>query len=310
MHRVMSFVVSMGLALAPSLVQAQGSSQGEQKAAGKAAVASPQAARSIQFKKKDAVIGRTDELTSHFEMRLDFAFGAQGAEEPTKIESTNGEDSRQTQTVLAARGRIIDKVKVAYGDRIEFGEEDGKEERTVSPVSGKTYLAEAKKGRIVVTNARGKAVPKEEADLVTKDLPELGKLDPLEEAIPETPLEVGAPLERFSLALADYLKRDSDPDTEVRDTQVHLAEIRQGPRGLTGILAIEATFVVRIDDTPFTLTIPLKGTMPVLAEGAEVLEIALSGPVNMVLDPELKKLGLQVTGQGEMKILVTSRPLP
>ncbi|MFP2925948.1 hypothetical protein ACLESO_12165 [Pyxidicoccus sp. 3LG] len=293
MHRVLSFVVSVGLALAPSGVLAQ-------------AKAGPKV---LQLQKKEPRVGDVEQVDMNTEMRM--AFDITGPEmEAEALEMSSTEVSNYTLTVLAARKRIIEQVKITFRDAGEVSVEGGQSTRTPSPVHGKSYLAGMTRGRLVVTDANGKAVSKEEAAVVKDLLPALGKVDPLEAALPDTPIKVGDSLARFAKALQDETLAQDDPSAQVRDTRVRLAEVVQEARGPVGIFDVTTTFVIKASaESPFEMTIPLEGKMSLLADGAKLRDFSLSGPVKLVLTKELRAQGLKAEGEGAMKLLMTDPTL-
>ncbi|WAM27371.1 hypothetical protein [Myxococcus sp. NMCA1] len=297
MHRVYPFVVSLGLSLAPLAAHATA------PAAPVAEVKAP----TIQFKQMNARVGYQEELDNAVDMRLALDLRASDMDKPMSVAMSVTSSSRHTVTVLAAKGTVVSKVKMAFGDVGEVAEEQGKVQRKASPISGKTYLAEWKKARVVITDAKGKPVPKEEEAEVTKHLPELGKPDRLESAFPKKPLAVGATLDGFSDALAKQIVDEQDDDTRVTQTRARLVEVRQDPRGAVGIFDVAMTVSRQEINAPFLMTIPLQGQMSVLAEGIQLLELTLSGPVKVELTDDAVEQGFEARGEGAMRLRLTGR---
>src|SRR5689334_2823608 len=96
-HRIGSFIVAVGLLLAPSTVRAEG--EAERKG------------QTFQVVKKGAAVGDVDVTVSQMEMRLRLVVRGPDAE-PEEIELSNVTSDRYTQTVLAARKGLIERVKV------------------------------------------------------------------------------------------------------------------------------------------------------------------------------------------------------
>jgi hypothetical protein len=295
MHRISSFIVAVGLLLAPSVVGAQVGAQEEDA----------RKEQSLQLKKRQPAVGDVDTVDMQVLMRMDFELSGPELEpEPLKMSSTTA--NRFTTTVLAARKGIVDRVKVAYGDAFDETVEDGKTEREVSPVSGKTYLAGMTKGRLVVTDEAGKPVSKEEQAAAEEYLPELGKADPLEAALPDKPIRVGDSLDRFAQVLTKEVLQNGGSSTRCRGTRVRLSEITQDAQGLVGIFSVSTMMTIKQAGSPIVLTIPLEGRLSVLAEGARVLEFSLAGPVQVAMTEAMRKEGVTVKGEGEMKLRMTS----
>ncbi|MFP2958640.1 hypothetical protein ACLEPN_12515 [Myxococcus sp. 1LA] len=299
MHRVSSFVVSLGLLLAPLAADAA--------APAAPAPASEEKAPSIQFKQVNARVGAQEELDNAVDMRLALDLRASDMDKPMAVSMSVTSSSRHTVTVLAAKGAVVSKVKMAFGDVGEVAEEQGEVQRKASPISGKTYLAELKKERLVITDAKGKPVSQEEEAEVKKHLPELGRPDRLEAAFPKTPLAVGASLEGFSDALAKQLVDEQGDGTRVTQTRATLVEVRQEPRGAVGIFDVAMTVSREEANAPVLMTIPLQGKMSVLAEGIQLLELTLSGPVKVALTEDAVQAGFEARGEGAMRLRLTGK---
>ncbi|WIG94892.1 hypothetical protein [Myxococcus sp. SDU36] len=297
MHRVYPFVVSLGLSLAPLAAHAQAPG----------APAAEVKAPTIQFKQVKARVGDQEELDNAVDMRLALDLRAADMDKPMSVAMSVTSSSRHTVTVLAAKGNIVSKVKLAFGDVGEVAEEQGEVQRKASPISRKTYLAEWKKARVVITDAKGTPVSKEEADEVTKHLPELGRPDRLEAAFPKQPLAVGATLDGFSDALAKQIVDEQGDDTRVTQTRARLVEVRQESRGAVGIFDVAMTVSRQERNAPFLMTIPLQGQMSVLAEGIQLLELTLSGPVKVALTDDAVEQGFEARGEGAMRLRLTGR---
>ncbi|WP_164008591.1 hypothetical protein [Pyxidicoccus trucidator] len=290
MHRLVSSIVIVGLALAPSIVSAQAGDGLK--------------GQTFQLKKKAPAVGDVETVALGLEMRLDFVLsGPDMDSEPLELSNTSS--SNYSMTVLAARKGLLERVKVVYGDMYEDAVEEGKKERTVSPVNGKTYVAGLEKGRMVVTTEDGKPVSPEELAAIKENLPELGKVDALEAALPDKPLRVGDSLDRFAKVLTKEVLQPDDPAARFTGTRVRLSEIVQDARGAVGIFSVSTTMTVQEKDSPVTVTIPLEGKMSLLAEGARMFGFSLAGPASVGLSKELRAAGISVAGEGGMKLTVT-----
>ncbi|WP_426756916.1 hypothetical protein [Myxococcus sp. Y35] len=298
MHRVFPFVVSMGLSLAPLAARAQAEG-----------VARPAAARpaSIQFKRSNARVGSAREVDSAVNMRLALDLRSDDIPEPLSVEMLVTTTSRHTVTTVAARGNVINKVKMAFGDVSEVSQEKGETQRKVSPISGKTYLAELKKGQLVITDAAGNPASKAELQEVQEHLPELGKPDLMEATFAGKSFVVGSTVDGFSGLLGQQMVGDQGDDTQVTHTRAQLVEVRQAPEGTVGVFDVSMTMSRREADAPFLMTIPLKGQMSVLANGIQLLELTLSGPVQLTLTEDEAAQGIQGKGEGEMRLRLSNR---
>ncbi|AKQ69229.1 hypothetical protein A176_006141 [Myxococcus hansupus] len=283
MHRVIPFVVSMGLLLAPLAARAQ--------------------APTIQFKRGDLRVGSANVTENAVDLRLALDLRAKDMAEPLKVAVSASSTQRYTTTVLAAKGQVAHKVRVAFDDVVEVSQQQGESQRKVSPVSGKTYVAELRKEGLTITQASGKPVPEGEQAEVKKSLPKLGKPDEMAAAFPSTPMAVGATLDGFSDALARQLVDDSsEKTTRVTEARAKLVEIRQESHGLAGVFDVSMSLSREDASTPIVTTIPLKGQMTVLAKGVRLLDLTLSGPVAVALTEDAVEHGFQGKGDGEMRL--------
>ncbi|GHG98481.1 hypothetical protein [Comamonas sp. JC664] len=289
MHRVIPFVVSLGLLLAPL---AWGAEQ----------------APVIQFKRGEHRVGSATATESVVNLRLALELLAKDMDAPLSVSLAMKTAQGYTATVLAAKGNVIHKVRMAFDDVVEEVQEKGVPQRKVSPLSGKVFVAELRKGTLTVTDPAGKPVPQGVLDEVKKHLPELGKPDAMEAAYPAKPLAVGAVLEGFTDALAQKMVEDpGENNTRITGTRARLVEIRQEPRGAVGVFDVTMTMTREDSGAPIVMTIPLKGQMSVLAQGMQVLALTLSGPVKVSLTEDAVSHGFQGKGDGEMQLRMGTR---
>ncbi len=289
MHRVIPFVVSLGLLLAPL-------AWGAEQAPG------------IQFKPAAHRVGSAMATENVVDMRLALELLAKDMDAPLSVALSMKSTHGYTATVLAAKGNVIHKVRMAFDDVVEEVLEKDVPQRKVSPLSGKRFVAELRKGKLTVTDPAGKPVPQDVQDEVKKHLPELGNPDAMEAAFPAKPLAVGAVLEGFTDALAQKMVEDpGENNTRITGTRARLREIRQEPRGAVGVFDVSMTLSREDSGTPIVMTIPMKGEMSVLAQGMQVLELKLSGPVKVSLTEDAVAHGFQGKGGGEMQLRMGTR---
>lgn len=283
MHRVIPFVVSMGLLLAPLAARAQ--------------------APTIQFKRTDYRVGSANVTESAVDLRLSLDLRAKDMAEPLKVEVSASSTHGYTTTLLAAKGHVAHKVRVAFDEVVEVSQQQGNTQRKVSPLSGKTYVAELRKDGLTITQASAKPVAQEEQSEVKKYLPKLGKPDEMAAAFPSKPMAVGATLDGFTDALARQLVDDSsEKTTRVTEARAKLVEIREEPHGVVGVFDVSMSLSREDASTPIVTTIPLKGQMSVLAKGIRLVDLTLSGPVAVTLSEDAVEQGFQGKGGGEMRL--------
>ncbi|MCP3165117.1 hypothetical protein [Myxococcus qinghaiensis] len=268
--------------------------------------------RGVRFTKKDAVVGEAEEQRLRLEMTQDFQVtGPEMEPEPISLSSTMLQT--QVTTTLAAKGRIVTRRKIVYGDVVDVTKDgDGKETREVSAVNGKSYLGEFKKGTLVVTDLQGKPVTKQVRDTVLTDLEGLGEEDPIVAAFPEAPLQIGDSVDRVAKAFEASLQKGGGPDgVKFKDTRIQLSEIRHEARGPVGVFAVSTTLEVPADEeSPVSMSVTYQGTMNILAAGTLLLSFSMAGPLTLTPAPELYQQGMRIEGKGDSRLVLTTRVLP
>ncbi len=256
----------------------------------------------LTFKAKAPAVGDKveEKETSDTKMTMDVDAGGK----KQTIEMTMVESMVKKTEVLAVDGKAITKAKLTYVEKKKTETEGGKEKKKPkSPIEGKTYILESKDGKTLVTDEKGKKVPKDEEDAVLKGNRAFGKPDPVLTGLPDKAIKVGDKVEKLAKALEEHFKNmdESKDPLEVTDVEVKLESIDKD--GETGVFAIQLTMASpKTSKEPFALKIPLKGTMKVRAKDGFTTEVALKGPLTMEgNDPKFK-----LSAKGDMKITVTN----
>lgn len=292
MRHMWSWVVVMGWVVSPVALGAE-----------------PEA-RTIRFTQKAPVVGEREEHQTRMEMGFDFKATVPN-QEPIPIVANTSMVESEVYTVLAVKGRAVTRTQVAYGEMEEVKMVDGKEQRAPSPVSKKTYVAEFKKGVIVVTSPQGKPVSAEEEKKVRAGLSSLGRPDPLAAAFPTKPIQVGDNLEDLAEAYEEELQRTASEGMSYTETRIQLTEIREDARGLMGVLGVSTRLVATDgEESPVSMEIRAEGAIHVLAQGTVITEMSLGGPVKLIPMAALLERGMEVQGKGDMRVFITSKPLP
>ncbi|MCK8503667.1 hypothetical protein [Myxococcus fulvus] len=267
-------------------------------------------ARALSFTRQDAVVGRAEEVRMGMTMQQDFYITAPFME-PEPIDVSTEMFQAQVFTPLEVKGPLVTKAKLAYGDVVDVMKDpQGRQKRQVTVVHQKTYVGEARAGRVEVTDANGQPVPPEEAELVRKDLDGLGAEDPIAAAFPRGPVKVGAKLDGVARAFEKLLRKGNPASVKFRKTRVQLQEIHEDPRGLVGLFLVSTTMELAPDEqNPMTTTIAYQGTMHVLGEGTELTAFNLQGPVVYTPIPAMKAKGMQVKGKGDSVLFFSVQPV-
>lgn len=268
-------------------------------AAASARTASATDRGAVTFTRKPPKVGvKREELSV---MKMSFSMDVDpGNGKPIRQETSIAETNKKTQELLALDGEIPTKVKVTFDRDEEAMTEGGNERKTPSKIAGKTYVVEAKDGKIVVSDAAGKLAPKPEATRVDKHFKSLGKLDPLSSAIPKTPLEPGAKVDSIAKSLEGYLKQGSD-GMNVSDVRVTFKE-RSGDDGV-----FDLALKMGKEDETVSMSMDLDGEMRLSTSTGEPSKLALSGPITIAGKSDPKGTKMRISGTGTMSMSMTAK---
>lgn len=256
----------------------------------------------LVFKAKAPAVGDKVEEKETSEMKMALDIDAGGKKQT--VDMTMNESMVKKTEVLAVDGKAVTKEKVTYVEKKKTETEGGKEKKKPkSPIDGKTYILEAKDGKTLVTDEKGKKVPKDEEEAVLKANRAFGKPDPVLTGLPDKAIKVGDKVEKLAKALEEHFKDmdESKEQPEISDVEVKLESIDKD--GEAGVFTIQLTMSSpKSSKEPFSMKIPLKGTMKVRAKDGFTTEVNLKGPLTMEgTDPKFK-----LSAKGDMKLSITN----
>jgi hypothetical protein len=234
----------------------------------------------------------SDVTTTSMAMNIDAGGG-----QPVTTSMTMTDTDTETRELLAVHGNVATKVRVTFDRREQRLVENGKETQKPSRVAGKSYVVEAKDGKLEVRDPAGALVPKEEADEVAKHFESLGRPDPVASALPDS-LRPGERVETVARSLREYLALVSG--MTVSDVSVVFKE-RQGDEGVFTLAMTMAK-----QDERIAITISLAGEMRVSTRTKETTRVDLSGPLEVAPSASSR---LKVDGSGTMTMKMTQTPL-
>lgn len=288
MYRFVALIISAALFFAPSDARAQQARASKE--------------RTFRMEKRRAADGDVNTVQLRMEMKLDFLLNGPGAR-PKEMKASDTMVTHYVMTVLAAHKGRLEMVKLAFGETYEDSVEEGKLEREVSPLSGKTYLAARVEGRVVVTDEGGKPISEEERDAIRSHLPDLGKADRVQAALPDKPIRVGDRLDRFAKVFTEEaLQSKESSGVRFNNTRVWLSEIVQDPKGDVGIFSLTTTMVFLDGGGPIGMTFPMQGKLRIRGKGARLLEFSLAGPAQVEVNEMLREAGVTAQGSGETRM--------
>ncbi len=202
---------------------------------------------------------------------------------PIDREMERVETSVEKHEALAVDGPAVTKVKIVVQERTQTEFDEGKQtKKNPSVTSGKTYIAEAKNGAIAVTNEKGGAVSKEEARLVEKQAPYLGKPNDLLKTLPEK-IKVGASVPEIAAIMRSKLAANDPNDDSrevmaVRTVDVTLKGTRTEGGEEVAVFDVKTTLVRR---DASEMTMDMNGEFTLRTRDGWPLLLSLRGPITM-----------------------------
>lgn len=243
------------------------------------AAAATAAARTV-FTKAAPVVGAKRRESSELVMTMSMTVDGR------RSDVNVSESVKRTEEILAVNGDAITKAKVTF---------DSVESSQASAVVGKTFVVEAKDGKLDVRDAEGKPAPPGQAREVEKHLESLGRPDPMLAALPPAGVVPGEKVDGVARAISDQLKDRGDGMT-VSDVVVTFKE-RRGDDGVFDV-ALKLTK----DEGATKMVIAVKGDAWVSTKTSWPTKMDLAGPVTIAGGRTVKTEG---SGKMSMKMEAT-----
>ena len=224
--------------------------------------------------------------------------GTGRVQQPSTMETSERET--KSEELLAVNGDAATKLKVVFAEKTERVQEGQKPEtKRASPVAGKTYVVEAKEGKISVTDENGKSVSPVEAAILQKSYKYLGKPDPLSTLMPSHPIRVGDKVDELADALRQSIGKSAG-DMAVGRVAVTLTDVHDDE----GIFAV--SMELSKAEGPMKFVIEQKGIMRVRRADSLLASVSLAGPVGVGINGADKgNAKMRVDGNGTMEIVTT-----
>lgn len=234
------------------------------------------------FTKAAPIVGAKRQESSELAMTLAMKVDG-GATEMNIRESV-----KRTEEILAVSGDAITKAKVVF---------DSVQSTGPSTIAGKTFIVEAKDGKIDVRDEQGKAASPTDAKEVEKHMKNLGKADPMLAALPSAGVVPGEKVDAIARAISDQLK---DPGEGMIANEVVVTFKEQ--RGDDGIF--DVALKLTKDEGATKMVIAVKGDVWVSTKTSSTARMDLSGPVT-IAGGELMK----TEGSGKMTMKLEAKGL-
>lgn len=221
--------------------------------------ATPAPATTTLFTKAAPIVGAKRQESS--ELTMTVAMTVDGGRSNVSV----SEAVKRTEEVLAVSGDAVTKAKVTF---------DSVQSTQPAALAGKTFVVEAKDGKLDVRDVHGKPASPAEAKEVEKHLKGLGKPDPMLAALPANGVVAGQKVEGVARVISDQVKEGGD-GISVCDVVVTFKE----QRGDDGVF--DVSLQLTKDEGTTKMTIAVKGDIWVSTKTSATTKMDLSGPVTM-----------------------------
>ncbi len=266
--------------------------------------AKPASVETITFAKKAPGVGTRQQERFAMHMTLTINVDPTGSGKPRTSQVETSEAETKTEQLLAVNGDAVTKLQVTFAEKVETNKQgtDTVATNKRSPLSGRTFVVEAKNGKVVATDLFGKPASPSDAALLEKSYKSLGKPDPVLAAMPARPMKSGDKVDELSKAIRERMSGAGG--MSVTNVAVTLRE-QKDEEGI-----FDVTMELTKADGPIKFVVDLKGDMHVRLDDSRTTVLNLSGPVGVgANDADKGKSKMQVDGTGKMEISGTSTKL-
>jgi len=247
-----------------------------------------------RFAKKAPAVGDRAESSVGMHMVLQMTIDPTGSGTPQKASMETSETETRREEVLAVAGEAVTKLKVTFVEKLAVMKENGKERKRPSPVTGKTYVIEAKDGKLTVLLDGDRPAPVAQARVVKEAYETLGKVDTLYAAVPTRPLKPGDLVPELSAAMKEEM-RVKAKEMDVSSVKVVFKEVR----GDVGVFEIE--LMLSKVEKPMKFEMKLKGQATMSLKTGQPVALKLEGPVS-VGSTEGAGGKMKIEGTGTMQL--------
>ena len=248
------------------------------------------------FVKRAPAVGDKWEDKVGMTMSMETSVDPDGSGKVQKATMEKTETETRQEEVLAVQGEAVTKVKVTFVEKTANIKEEGKERKRSSPVAGKTYVVEAKDGKITVLLDGDRPAPAMQAKVVKDAYETLGKVDPLYAGVPRRPLKPGDKVEELAKAMKEFMLIRAK-DMEVSNVNV----VFQGSKDGEGVFDIEVTLAAV--EKPMRFDMKLKGQARMSLTTGQPSATILKGPLSVgSTEGDASKMKISGAGNVEMKM--------
>lgn len=234
-----------------------------------------------------------------------------------KITATMGDKSKEVETsekahekskfeVLEVKGDSVVKAKVTYMEHSKARTRPGEGAKDPqSPIEGKTYLLSLDDaGKIVATDAEGKAPSIIELTAVETHNKSFGKPNTFARLIPEE-VEKGKTVNITQEVMADLLgdNDESMKGTSFKEATLVLKEVKEVNGQKAGVFELSAAMTI----SEMNMNLEIKGDLIVGVDNTWPIKLDLNGPIKIEPRPAAegdKKPAMSLSGGGTMSLKI------
>jgi hypothetical protein len=247
------------------------------------------------FAKRPPAVGDKWEDKVSMTMSMETSVDPDGSGKVQKATMEKVETETRQEEVLAVQGEAVTKVKVVFVEKTASIKEEGKERKRPSPVAGKTYVVEAKDGKITVLLDGDRPAPAMQAKVVKDAYETLGKVDPLYAGVPRRPLKPGDKVEELAKAMKEFVLIRAK-EMEVSNVSV----VFQGTKDGEGVFDAEMSLAAV--EKPMRFDMKLKGQARMGLTTGQPSATILKGPLSVGSTEGDAKMKISGAGNVEMKM--------
>ncbi|MBI5481576.1 MAG: hypothetical protein HY906_22155 [Deltaproteobacteria bacterium] len=253
------------------------------------------------FAKRAPAVGDKSEDKVGMTMAMETSVDVDGKGKPQKATMEKSESETRQEEVLAVKGEAATKVKVTFVEKTVTVKEEGKERKRPSPVAGKTYVVEAKDGKLVVLLDGDRPAPPMQAKVVKEAYETLGKVDPLYAGVPGRPLKPGDKVEELAKAMKEIMLTRAK-EMEVSSVNVVFKGVKDGE----GVFEVEVALAAV--EKPMRFDMKLKGEARVSLTTGQPISTNLKGPMS-VGSTEGEGARMKISGTGSVEMTMERKKL-
>jgi hypothetical protein len=215
---------------------------------------------------------------------------------PFTVEDYGVVSDHRTVEILGFRAHALRKIRVTFQDRSTTHIINGRQRRNVSPVSGRTYVLEARDQGLAILDDEEHDVTHGEGVVLSQLFRTLGAPDEMARAIPQAPMAQGQAVP----GLADALERDLEHGLEGR---VWFGKVSVTPTGIrqaggTDCVVLGIVLQVGFETEGRSVQMDTKGEMLLRSDNAWPVALDLAGPVSV----DFTEKGVPIHGQGKSRL--------